>query len=133
MINLINTQKYNAGKRPSEHSIGQTSFLKDNKGAIPPNVIIAANTSSNDLYLKYCRENSLPPHPARMAPKVAEFFIKFLTEPDDLVLDPFCGSNTTGLIAEKLKRRWVSIEPLDEYIQAAKARLNLESGTYGTK
>jgi len=133
MQNLIKTQKYNAGKRPSEHSIGQTSFLKNNKGAIPPNVLIAANTSSNDPYLKYCRENSLIPHPARMAPKVVEFFIKFLTEPNDLVLDPFGGSNTTGVIAERLKRNWVSIEPLDEYIHAAKARLNLEFEIDGIK
>jgi len=130
MQNLIKTQRYNAGKRPSEHSIGRTSFLKDNKGAIPPNVLIAANTSSNDPYLKYCRENSLPPHPARMAPKVVEFFIKFLTDPNDLVLDPFSGSNTTGVVAERLKRKWVSIELQEEYIKSAKARLILE--TYGS-
>ena len=43
------------------------------------------------------------------------FFIEFLTDPGDLVVGPFAGSNTTGAVAEKLKRRWISIEMLKEY------------------
>jgi site-specific DNA-methyltransferase (cytosine-N4-specific) len=42
--------------------------------------------------------------------EVAEFFIKLLTRPGDLVIDPFAGSNTTGAAAESLKRRWIAIE-----------------------
>ena len=38
------------------------------------------------------------------------FFIKFLTEPNDLVVDIFSGSNTTGFAAESLERRWLSVE-----------------------
>ena len=53
---------------------------------------------------------------------LAEFFIKFLTEPGMLVLDPFAGSNTTGAAAEALGRRWFSIEPTEDYVQGSKGR-----------
>jgi DNA modification methylase len=46
---------------------------------------------------------------------LAEFFIKFLTKPDMMVLDPFGGSNTTGAAAEKLGRRWTVFEPNEKY------------------
>jgi hypothetical protein len=49
-----------------------------------------------------CRNAHIPPHPARYLSGIPEFFIRFLTEgKDDLVLDPFGGSNTTGAAAEK--------------------------------
>ena len=57
-----------------------------------------------------------------MPMKLAEFFIQFLTDPGDLILDPFAGSNTTGYIAESLGRRWLSIEAQNEYIQNSKLR-----------
>lgn len=125
MQELLRTGKYNAGTRPSEHRVGTKSFLKDNNGAIPSNVITASNTQSNTEYLEFCRANNLPLHPARMPLEVAEFFIKFLTEPGDLVLDPFAGSNTTGEAADKLGRRWIAIETNPHYVQGSQARFGL--------
>lgn len=110
MKKLLSSGKYNAGARPSEHTISETAFTVDNGGAIPSNVIIAANTASKDIYLKQCKANDVEIHPARMAPAIPEFFIKFLTHEDDVVLDCFGGSNTTGAIAEKLNRRWITVE-----------------------
>lgn len=125
MQKLLQTQKYNAGKRPSQHGIGATSFLSDNKGAIPSNVISVSNTQATSDYLKHCRKHNLQPHPARMPPRLAEFFIKFMTEPDDVVLDPFAGSNTTGAAAEELGRRWIAVEPEIDYISGSKGRFEL--------
>ena len=122
MLSLLATQKYNAGKRPSEHHIGEASFLKNNNGAIPPNVLTLSNTSASDDYLKYCREHNLQPHPARMPRGLPEFFIKFLTTPKNLVLDPFAGSNVTGAEAERLKRRWIAIELQEDYIESSRGR-----------
>lgn len=122
MLRLLKTKRYNAGTRPSEHHIGAKSFLTDNKGAIPSNVITLSNTASSDDYLRYCRANKLLPHPARMPIALPEFFIKFLTNPRNLVLDPFGGSNTTGAAAEKLKRRWLTIEADENYIQGSRGR-----------
>lgn len=124
MVSLLAKQKYNPGKRPSEYDIGTKSFLRDNKGSIPGNVLVFANTSASDPYQKYCRKNNLKPHPSRMAYGVAEFFIKFLTDPGDIVLDPFAGSNTTGGVAEELERRWISIEPNDDYIKGSVGRFD---------
>ena len=122
MKKLLARRTYNAGRRPSQHSIGQKSFLIDNGGAIPPNVLSISNTRSGDPYQRYCRANGLTPHPARMASKLAPFFVEFLTEPGDLVLDPFAGSNTTGSVAEQLSRKWLSIEAEDDYATASASR-----------
>lgn len=122
MKKLLENQKYNSGERPSEHNIGEKSFLKNNKGAIPSNVITIANTKASSDYLNYCRENQITPHPARMPDELAEFFIKFLTEPGDLIFDPFAGSNTTGAVAEKLERKWLSVEVNEDYILGSKGR-----------
>ena len=122
MLQLLKSKKYNAGIRPSEHHIGEKSFLKNNQGAIPSNVLTLSNTRTNDAYQKYCRKYNLPMHPARMQMELADFFINFLTEPGDLVLDPFGGSNTTGASAERLKRKWISIEPNVEYVRASYGR-----------
>ncbi|NQV16122.1 site-specific DNA-methyltransferase [bacterium] len=116
MKQLLKRGSYNAGKRPSQHDIGKESFLQDNGGAIPPNVLSLANTNSSDSYRRYCRNHSLQPHPAKMPPKVVEFFINFLTDENDIVLDPFAGSNTTGIVAEVLNRQWISVEREMDYI-----------------
>ena len=122
MKSLLKNGKYNSGNRPSEHNIGEKSFFTNNRGAIPSNVITAANTQSNTDYQKFCIKNGLDPHPARMAEALPEFFIKFLTDVDDLILDPFGGSNTTGSVAEKLKRNWISVEPNVNYIKGSVGR-----------
>jgi len=137
MKDLLRRGTYNSGKRPSEHEIGETSFLKDHGGAIPPNVLIPdleetlsellevlpiANTRANDIYQIYCRENDVEPHPARMPQKLVEFFLFLLTDPRDRALDPFAGSNSTGSVAEQLGRKWVGIEANEDYVVASKAR-----------
>lgn len=122
MQRLLKTKKYNAGARPSEHRIGKKSFFQKHKGAIPSNVITLANTQASSAYLNYCRSKNLTPHPARMPIALAEFFIKFLTKPGDLVLDPFAGSNTTGAAAEALGRKWIGIESDEVYVRGSYGR-----------
>jgi site-specific DNA-methyltransferase (cytosine-N4-specific) len=122
MLKLLASKRYNSGKRPSEYDIGKTSFLRDNRGAIPSSVLSIANTRATDAYLRYCRQHRFPIHPARMPKELAEFFIKFLTDPGDLVLDPFAGSNVTGAAAEGLGRKWISIEPEREYVLGSLGR-----------
>jgi len=127
MIKLLASGRYNSGKRPSEYRIGTRSFLRNNNGAIPPNVITLTNTTASDNYQKYCRQRHLPIHPSRMPIGLAEFFIKFLTVPGNLVVDPFAGSNTTGAVAERLKRRWIAIEPGEQYVIGSRGRFLSES------
>lgn len=122
MKRLIKRRSYNSGQRSSGHNIGATSFLTDNGGAIPSSVISIANTRGGGPYREYCRNYGLTPHPAPMQPGLVEFFVKMLTDEDDLVLDPFGGSNTTGAMAEELGRQWLSIEPDRGYINGSKGR-----------
>jgi DNA modification methylase len=122
MKKLLKKGSYNSGKRPSQHNIGEASFLTNNGGAIPSNVLTYSNTLNSEAYQTYCKENQLQLHPARMPIDLAKFFIKFLTEPGDVVLDPFGGSNTTGAAAEELERLWVSIEAKEDYIKGSRGR-----------
>lgn len=134
MQRLLRTKKYNSGKRPSEHQIGETSFLSENGGAIAPSVlrfeetlIRLPNTHSDREYRRYCERNGLDMHPARMPQALPEFFIQFLTDEGDLVLDPFGGSNTTGAAAEKLGRQWITVELNRGYAESGRARFGLTS------
>jgi site-specific DNA-methyltransferase (cytosine-N4-specific) len=112
---------YQTARRPSQHDIGP-HFRRDNGGAIPPNLLQVPNTRSSDSYFRRCREAGLPIHPARFPAPVPEFFIRFLTEPGQLVLDPFAGSNMTGHMAEKMERRWLSIEINSDYVAGSRLR-----------
>ena len=80
------------------------------------------NSESNSKYLKYCKEMNIKGHPARFPIALPEFFIKFLTEQNDLVVDIFGGSNTTGQAAEQLKRKWISFELSKDYVAASSFR-----------
>jgi site-specific DNA-methyltransferase (cytosine-N4-specific) len=55
-------------------------------------------------------------HPARFPERLPAFFIGFLTDPNDLVLDLFAGSNTTGAAAERAGRRWVAFDLDADYL-----------------
>ena len=98
--------------------------IVDNQGAIPPNLRGIANTESNSAYLRRCKAEGIKPHPARFPVKFAEFFIKFLTDEDDMVLYPFAGSNTTGFVTETWERRWISCEINQDYVMGSRYRFS---------
>lgn len=112
---------YKPKLRPSGHDIGR-GFATNNGGAIPSNLLQIPNTESNSRYIQLCKAAGVPAHPARFPQKLPAFFIEFLTEPGDIVLDIFAGSNTTGLAAEELKRRWIAIEQERTYLAASAFR-----------
>lgn len=120
--------------RPSGHVIRQSFDKISAGGSIPPNVVEAVwedfpesmmkmgNNSANDQYTMRCKEEGIKIHPARFPALLPKFFIKLLTEPNDLVFDPFGGSLTTGAVAETLERRWIVGEAVEEYIKAGTFR-----------
>jgi site-specific DNA-methyltransferase (cytosine-N4-specific) len=112
---------YKAARRPSQHDISP-HFRRDNGGAIPPNLLSIPNTRSSDEYFRRCREAGLPIHPARFPPDLPDFFIRFLTLPGQIVVDPFAGSNVTGQVAEMLERRWISVEINADYVAGSQLR-----------
>jgi site-specific DNA-methyltransferase (cytosine-N4-specific) len=112
---------YKPGVRPSGHDIGK-GFAKDNGGAIPSNLLQISNTESNGGYVAGCKLVDATRHPARFPAKIPEFFIRFLTDPGDTVLDIFAGSNTTGAVAEVEGRRWLAFEEQLDYLAASTFR-----------
>ncbi len=121
MKRLIESGTYNRGRRPSGHVVRE-GFTEDRGGAISPNLLAISNTGNDREYLESCRRRGLRSHPARFPAELPDFFINFLTEPGDLVADPFAGSNVTGAVAESLGRRWLSIDIEDEYLRGSIAR-----------
>lgn len=117
---------YDPKKRPSGHDIGK-GFGKANEGAIPSNLLQIPNSESNGSYLSGCKDIGIKSHPARFPAKLPEFFIRFLTEPEDIVVDIFSGSNTTGFVAEKERRNWFAFDSEIEYVAASAFRF-LEKG-----
>lgn len=112
---------YRPKDRPSGHDISR-GFAADNGGAIPSNLLQIPNTESNSFYLRLSKLVKLKGHPARFPSALPEFFIKFLTENGDLVLDIFAGSNTTGRVAEDLDRKWIAMELDPDYVAGSALR-----------
>jgi site-specific DNA-methyltransferase (cytosine-N4-specific) len=120
--------------RPSGHNIKSSFTGVDAGGAIPGNVVEVGmyaedmlkfgNNAANDPYTKRCKEAGIKIHPARFPAALPEFFIKLLTDEYDVVLDPFAGSNTMGMVAESLNRRWIAFEQSEEYLEASMFRFN---------
>lgn len=109
--------------RPSGHMI-KGSFATDQGGSIPSNLIQSGNTDSSSSYIKNSKIAGSKIHPARFPAELPRFFTEFLTDPGDLVLDPFAGSNTTGFVAEGLRRKWICVELREDY--AFESRLRFE-------
>lgn len=119
--------------RPSGHVIRGSFDQIRAGGAIPPNVIEGdfevpesmmkmGNNAANDVYTRRCKEEGIKIHPARFPALLPKFFIKLLTDPNDLVLDPFAGSLTTGAVSEEVERRWIGGEAVEEYLRAGTFR-----------
>lgn len=122
MLNLLKNG-YKAKLRPSGHNIS-TKFSRNHGGAIPSNLLVYSNTDSNSRYLTMCRKNGIKPHPARYPEQIPEFFIQFLTDEGEKILDPFGGSNVTGAVAERLGRKWMCFEILEEYLRGSLFRFH---------
>jgi len=121
---------YTPKERPSGHDISK-SFGTDNGGAIPPNLLQIPNTEATSSYLRRCKALGREGHPARFPAALPQFFIKFLTDPGDLVVDIFGGSNTTGRVCEDHGRRWIAMEERRDYAALSLVRFVREDADDG--
>ncbi len=62
-------------------------------------------------------------HSAVMPEAVAEHIIKYFSKEGSLVLDPYCGSGTSGIVSSKLKRNFIGFEINKNYVKLSKERL----------
>ncbi|MEO8350222.1 MAG: site-specific DNA-methyltransferase, partial [Chthoniobacteraceae bacterium] len=132
----LNSRGLKETVRPSGHVINKSWDKLKGQGSIPGNVIEEVmqhmpddmlkfgNNSANDTYTLRCKEAGIQIHPARFPERLPEFFIRMLTSPGDVVLDIFAGSNTTGAVAEREGRRWLSFELDLNYVAASAFRFD---------
>ena len=120
MLRLID-RGFRAKRRPSGH-LAKATWQKDLGGAIPGNVLTMGNNDSIGRYIAMLTARGLKVHPARFPVHLPGWFIRFLTEPGDIVVDIFGGSMTTGWAAERLDRAWLGFELSEEYVEASRLR-----------
>ena len=71
-------------------------------------------------------ENGRAAHPTQKPEEMLRRIIIASSNENDIVLDPFMGSGTTAVVAERLKRRWIGIEKKKKYVKLANERINLQ-------
>lgn len=87
------------------------------------------NKPANIPYLRSVFESGIvsgserTEHPTQKSLKVMEEIIKIHTNKNDLIIDPFLGSGTTGVAALKNGRKFIGIEISPEYFEIAKSRM----------
>ena len=72
-------------------------------------------------------------HPSQKPEALLERIILASSNPNDLILDPFSGTFTTGAVAKRLGRRFVGIEHEREYIKIGVRRLKLRKELDGER
>jgi site-specific DNA-methyltransferase (adenine-specific)/site-specific DNA-methyltransferase (cytosine-N4-specific) len=92
--------------------------VKPNENGIKPENVIRFNTGS--AYRHKNREK----HPASFHPDMPHFFIEWLTDENDLVLDPFMGTGTVALVAKAKNRNYIGFEVNESYRQIQQDKLN---------
>lgn len=73
--------------------------------------------------LTTAKEKHFGKHPTQKPTKVIGHFIKLLSNKEDVVLDPFMGSGSTGVCSRKLKRKFIGIELENNYYELSKTRM----------
>lgn len=105
------------------HIVRDTSYRNITEGKIPKNIFERGHKCKDqESYKKYCKLLGIPHHGASFPLDLAKFFVSFLTNELDLVVDLFGGSLTVGKAAEDLNRRWVCSDNIWEYLRGAFGR-----------
>ncbi|MBF22324.1 MAG: DNA methylase N-4/N-6 domain protein [Pusillimonas sp.] len=99
------------------------SYQNQTEGAILRNVWkLSNNCPSQRRYKQMAQDLGLQAHGASMPLKLAQRVIRFMTQVDELVVDPLAGSITTGLAAELEGRRWACTDKIFDYVRGGAQR-----------
>ncbi|KZC39844.1 DNA methyltransferase [Rhodanobacter sp. FW510-R12] len=105
------------------------AFGRETAGRIPKNVLMRGHRCADAMATRRDAQRlGLPPHGAVMPTSVADFLVRYLTEPGQLVVDPFGGKGTTGLAAERAGRRWLICDRVLDYLRAGAERFRAAPG-----
>lgn len=103
------------------------SYCKETQGRIPRNIQSFTTTKDdmNAAYRAYCETRGYALHGASMPIALPSFLINFLTEEDELVVDPMAGRLKVGMAAETLKRRWICTDKIADYVLGSRVCFGL--------
>lgn len=122
--NKPNVQPESVKDRPTRSHEYVFLFSKSERYYYDPTAVRGPNDRNLrtvwDVYTRAYREA----HFATFPPSLVEPCIALTSRADDVVLDPFIGSGTTGVVALGVQRRFVGIELQPEYVTMAEHRLN---------
>lgn len=105
------------------------SYSNPTPGRIPRNILrYGHRCASQSEYKRAAAAHGLPVHGAPMPLSLAKFLVEFLSEPGDVVAEPFAGSFTTPLAAELLGRRWVATDRVAEFVLGGSLRFEKAAG-----
>ncbi len=104
-----------AKKASGKHLFNYDLMKKENDGKQMKDVWIGALTPQ--------KEKQFGKHPTQKPEYLLERIIKASTKEGDTILDPFCGSSTTGVVAKKMKRNYIGIDNNPEFIELSRRRL----------
>ena len=127
VMRTIERRKY-AELRSVEYN-ADGPVLRDYRYSVLIKFLTVGDRESDRRYVEACRNHNVKAHPARYPLRLPEFFIKYLTERGDVVLDPFAGSNTTGEAAEGIGRLWIAFEINSEYLDGSMFRFDVREKT----
>jgi site-specific DNA-methyltransferase (cytosine-N4-specific) len=112
-----------------KHKVRVGSYGNATEGRIPRNVLsYTHNCPDQRAYKTAARALNLPVHGAAMPLALAKFLVEFLTEPGQLVVDRFAGSQTTAKACELTGRRWLTCENALEYVYGGSTRFETSPG-----
>ena len=72
-------------------------------------------------------EKEFGKHPTQKPVELMDYFVKTLTDPGDVVLDPFMGSGSSGVSAKGLGRQFIGIELDENYFDIARQRMGVNN------
>lgn len=107
-----NEQRKNKGAHPTTNGSGMNMSRRVVGDLVRPSNVVTMPASCINI-----------DHPAVFPVELPQFFVKLMTEPGDLVLDPFMGSGSTALAARGLGRRYDGVERSEDYLCLSAERL----------
>lgn len=81
---------------------------------------------SNYIQMPFVCGKEKVAHPTQKPVKLMEHFLRLMSNKNDIILDPFCGSGTTAVAAKNLGRRFIGIDISEEYCEMGRQRLRQE-------
>lgn len=119
-------KKYNSVVGKKENGWKHTTNPPHPGGRVPYNVITdySLDMATNFVDFKKPRgKDSIPDHPTQKPVVLMEWLIKLVTNPGDIILDPFAGTGTTGVAARNLGRHSILFDREQQYVDLIEKRI----------